>query len=117
MYLQDGLAADHIGIIYDNAAIEAAGAQKRGIQYIASIRGGHHDYAFVVRKAVHFHQQLIERLFAFIVTAAQTCAALTANRIDFIDEDDRGSVLFGFGEQIAHAARAHADEHFNEIRT
>ena len=51
------------------------------------------------------------------MTAAQTRAALAADRIDFIDEDDRRGVLLGFRKQIAHAARAHADEHFNEIRT
>ena len=68
-------------------------------------------------EAVHFHQQLVERLFAFIVPAAQACATLAAHGIDFIDENDRRRRALGLIEQIAHAARAHAHKHLHKIRT
>src|SRR5437868_3396200 len=49
--------------------------------------------------------------------AAQTGPAMTADGVDFIDEDDAGGVLLALFEKVADAARAHAYEHFHEIRT
>src|SRR5260370_33790102 len=71
---------------------------------------------FVALEAVHFHQQLVEGLFALIMTAAQTGPAMPADRIDFIDEYDARSVLLRLLEHVADARGAHADEHFDEIR-
>ena len=68
-------------------------------------------------ETVHLHEQLVQRLFALIVAAAQACAALTADRIDFIDEDDAGRMLLRLLEHVAHARGAHADEHFHEVGT
>src|SRR5271156_6840708 len=49
--------------------------------------------------------------------AAKAGPAVTSNRIDFVDENNARSVLLALFEQIAHAARANADEHFDEVRT
>src|SRR5271156_104070 len=49
--------------------------------------------------------------------AAKAGPAVTSNRIDFVDENNARSVLLALFEQIAHAARANADEHLDEIRT
>jgi hypothetical protein len=38
-------------------------------------------------------RQLVERLLALVVTAAEAGAAMAADRVDFIDEDDAGRVL------------------------
>jgi len=37
--------------------------------------------------------------------------------VDFVEEDDAGTVLASLREQVAHARRADADEHFDEVRT
>src|SRR5262245_31745759 len=37
--------------------------------------------------------------------------------VDFVDENDAGGILFALFKEIAHAARAHADEHLDKIRT
>ena len=42
---------------------------------------------------------------------------MAADRVDFVDEDDARRVLLGLLEHVAHAARADADEHFDEVRT
>src|ERR1700733_10603671 len=42
---------------------------------------------------------------------------MASHRIDFIDEDDARGILLALLEQIAYPARAHADEHLDEIGT
>src|SRR5271165_602860 len=42
---------------------------------------------------------------------------MASDRIDFINEDDAGRILLALLKQVADAAGADADEHFNEIRT
>src|SRR3989442_35695 len=49
--------------------------------------------------------------------AAQTGAAMPADRVDLIDEDDAGSVLLSLLEKVAHTRSAYADEHFNKVRS
>ena len=59
----------------------------------------------------------VQRLLALVVSAAQACATMAADGVDFIDEDDAGRVLLALFEQVANAARADADEHLDEVGT
>ncbi len=113
---ENSFAAVDIRPAYHHPTVETAGAQQRGIEHIRAVGRRHQNHAFVGFEAVHLHQQLIQRLLALVVTAAETCAAVTSYGVDFIDEDDAGRVLLALFEQIAHAAGAHANEHFDEIR-
>src|SRR4029079_364239 len=54
---------------------------------------------------------------ALVVSAAQAGAAVTADRVDFVDEDDARRILLTLLEQIAHPGGADADEHLDEVRT
>ena len=65
-------------------------------------------------KTIHFDEQLVERLLAFVVATADACAALASDGVDLVDEDEAGRGLLGLLEKIAHAACAHAHEHFDE---
>ena len=104
------------GSVHVDLAVEAARAQQRGIQDVRPVGRGHHDHAEVGFEAVHLDQHLVERLLALVVAAAEAGAALAADRVDFVDEDDAGRVLLGVLEHVAHAGRAHADEHLDEVR-
>ena len=42
---------------------------------------------------------------------------MTAHRVDFVDEDDAGSILLTLLEHVADAGRTNAHEHLDEIRT
>ena len=66
-------------------------------------------------EAVHLDQHLVQRLLALVVAAAEAGAALAADRVDFVDEDDAGRVLLRLLEHVAHARRADADEHLDEV--
>ena len=117
MNFQDRFAAIHIRPPHNHAAIETARPQQRRIEHVRPVGRGHKDHAFVRFEAVHLDQQLVQRLLALVVSAAEARAAMAPDRVDFIDEDDARGVLLALLEQIAHAARAHADEHLDEIGT
>ncbi len=116
MDFEDLFAAAHVGQRHHDLPVEAARTQQRRIQHIGPVGGRDDDDAFIALEAVHLDQQLVQGLFALVVTAAQAGAAVPAHGIDFIDEDDAGGVLLGLLEHIANAGRADADEHFDEIR-
>ena len=117
MNLQDLLAADDVRIRHHDLAVEAAGTQQRGIEHVGPVGGRDQDHAFIGLKAVHLDQQLVERLLALVIAAAETGAAMPADRIDFVDEDDAGRVLLGLLEHVADAGSADADEHLDEVGT
>ncbi len=115
MHLEDLLAAAHVGQRHDDLAVEAARPQQRGIEHVGPVGRGDDDHALVAFEAVHLDEQLVQGLLALVVTAAEARAAMPADRIDLVDEDDAGSVLLRLVEHVAHARGADADEHLDEI--
>src|SRR5436309_3645156 len=112
---QDALATLDVGPRYDHAAVEAAGAQQRRVEHVGPVGGRDQDHALVRLEAVHLDEQLVECLLALVVAAAEAGAAMAADGVDLIDEDDAGRVLLSLLEEIAHAGRTHADEHLHEV--
>ena len=102
MDLQDLFAALDIGQTHIHAPVKAAGTQERVIENVGAVRRRHDDDALVIRKAVHFNKQLVERLLALVVTAAKAAAALAADRVDLVDEHDGRGDLLGLVEQVSH---------------
>ena len=116
VHAEDGLAAGQVGQFHGDAAVEAAGAQKRGIERIRAVGGREYDHALVGVEAIHLGQKLVERLFALVVAADHAAVALFADGVDLVDEDDAGRFLRRLLEQIAHLGRAHAHEHLHKLR-
>ncbi len=116
MDLEDADATAQIRARHDDAAIEPTRAQQRGIEHVGPVGRGDDDDAVVRLEAVHLDEQLVERLLALVVTAAEAGAAVAADRVDLVDEDDARRVLLALLEQVADAARADADEHLDEVR-
>ena len=76
-----------------------------------------HDHALRAGEAVHLGQDLVQRLLALVVAAeADAAAAGAADGVELVDEDDRRRGRLGLGEEVAHAARADADDHLDELR-
>src|SRR6202165_1548463 len=116
VYTQNFFPSANIRTIHHHAPVETPRAQERRIEHVRTVGRRHQDHAFVRFEAVHFHQQLIQSLLALIVSTAEPSAAVTSDGVNFVDEDDARSVLLALFEQIAHAARAHAHEHFHKVR-
>ena len=91
------------------------GRSSAGIEDVGPVGGRDQDDAGALAEAVHLDQQLVQRLLALVVAAAQAGAALAADGVDLVDEDDARAVLLGLLEQVAHAGRADADEHLDEV--
>ena len=88
MHAQDLLAALYVRTIDRDLAVKATGAQQCRVQNIGAIGRGDQDDRLAFLETVHLDQQLVERLLALVVTAAQASSALTSHSIDLIDEDD-----------------------------
>ena len=114
---QDLLAAFHVGLVDEHLAIEAAGAEQRRVEHLGAVGRAHDDDALARIEAVHFREQLIERLLALLVAAERALHAHLAERVELVDEDDARRLRFGLLEQIADAGGADADEHLDELRS
>jgi hypothetical protein len=97
--------------------VEASRAQQRRVQDVGPVRRRHDDYADVGFETVHLDEHLVQRLFALVIASAQACATVPADGVDFVDEDDAGRALLRLLEHVANARGAHADEHFDEVRS
>ena len=96
--------------------VKPSGTEQGGIENILAVRRRDDNDALVCREAVHFHEQLIERLFALVVAAAETRPALTAYRVDFVDKYNGRRDALGLIEQVAHTACADTDIELDKIR-
>jgi hypothetical protein len=113
--LEDLGTALAVGAVDGDLAVEAAGTQQRGVEDVGPVGGGDHDDVVLGLEAVHLHEQLVERLLALIVAAAEPCAAVAPDGVDLVHEDDAGAVLLGLLEQVANTRGADADEHLDEV--
>ena len=78
---------------HEDLAVETTRAQQRGVEDVGPVGRGHHHDALGGLEAVHLGEHLVERLLALVVAAAEAGAALAADRVDLVDEDDRGRLL------------------------
>ena len=117
---EDLHAAGPVGRLHGDAAVEAAGAQQRRVEDLDAVRRADHDHVVRRREAVHLREDLVERLLALVVAAAQpadVARARPADRVELVDEDDRRGGLLGLLEEVAHARRADADDRLHELAT
>ena len=92
-----------------------AGAQERRVEDVRAVRGRDQDHVVLLLEAVHLDEELVQRLLALVVAAAHAGAAVAADGVDLVDEDDARARLLGLLEQVAHARGADADEHLDEV--
>ena len=115
VHLEDLAAAEAIGAIDDDLAVEATRAKERRVEDVGPVRGGDEDDVVLHLEAVHLDEELVQRLLALVVAAAETRAAVPADGVDLVHEDDAGRRLLRLLEEVAHARGADADEHLDEV--
>src|SRR6185503_8850876 len=109
-------AALAVGAVDDDLTVEAARPQQRRVEDVGPVGGGDQDDVVGHREAVHLDEELVQGLLALVVTAAHAGAAVAADGVDLVHEDDAGRVLLRLLEEVADAAGADADEHLDEVR-
>ena len=67
VHFQDLFTSTAIGAIHLYLAIDTTGAQERLIEHFGSVRGRHDDDPGVRSKPIHFDQECVKRLFAFVM--------------------------------------------------
>ena len=112
---EDLPAAHDVRQVDDDLPVETAGTEQGGVEHVDAVGRGDHDHAFLRFEAVHFHEERVQRLFAFVMSAADAGETGTSHGVDLVDEDEAGGVLARLLEHVADAARADADEHLDEI--
>ena len=113
--LEDLGATLAVGAVDHDLTVEAARAQQSRVEDVGAVGGRDQDDVVLHLEAVHLDEQLVQRLLALVVTAAQAGATVAADGVDLVHEDDAGRVLLGLLEQVTHARGAHAHEHLDEV--
>ena len=67
--LEDHAAAVLVGRRHGDAAVEAAGAQQRGVEHLGPVGRADDDHGVAGLEAVHLREDLVERLLALVVAA------------------------------------------------
>src|SRR5690606_4633285 len=52
------------------SAVESSWAEKRRIKHVRTVRRGHNDHLFIWLEPIHLNKDLIERLFALVVSTS-----------------------------------------------
>src|SRR5690606_39840410 len=93
MHSEDLLPPAHIGPADVHLAVETTGTHERRVEHVGTVRRGDHDDVGVVVKAVHLDEDLVQRLLALVVPAAQASAAHPAYRVDLVRSEEHTSEL------------------------
>ena len=99
------MPALEVGRGHEDLAVEAAGAQQRGVELVEQVGGADHHHVVGGAEAVELHEQLVERL---VLLARDVLAASGADGVQLVDEDDRGRLLARDPEQPPDASGAEA---------
>ncbi len=79
--------------------VEAARAQERGVEDVGAVRRRDEDDVGLRVEAVHLDEELVERLLALVVPAAEARTAVTADGVDLVDEDDAGAFCLAWSKR------------------
>src|SRR5262249_35564072 len=104
MNFQNGLTDADIGQINNDLPVKTSGDEQLSVMNIRPVRRCNYDDAFLRIKAVHFHNQRIQRLLAFIVSATEPVTSASAYCVDFVNEDEARRVLSSLFKHVANTA-------------
>src|SRR3990167_10384065 len=116
MNLEDLLAVSAVWQVNGYASVEAPRSQKRWVQHVRTVRRRHDDDFFCWFEAVHLNKNLIERLFALVITAANARPAHAPDRVNLINKNNCGRGFLRYLKEVAHARCSHSHKHLHKLR-
>jgi hypothetical protein len=100
---EDLFPAPRVGVRDGDLPVESTGPKERRVEHVRPVgRREHHDARRLV-EAVHLDEELVQRLVGVGRCRVVGAPALSAERVDFVDEDDAGGHAARLGEQRTHA--------------
>ena len=115
MHFQDLLATANVWQTNHHLPVKSTGTQQGSVENIRTVGGGNHNHTLITVKAIHFYQQLIQCLLAFIMTTAHAAATVATDSINLIDKDYARRLLFRLLKHVANAAGTNAPERALEV--
>ena len=116
MDLQDFQATCLVGTVHQHLTVEATGAKQGLIEDLRPVGGCKDDQPDRAVEAIHFGEQLVQRLLTLVVSTDRSSGTACATQsIQLINEDDRRRLRTRLFEQVAHTGRTHAHEHLDKF--
>ena len=118
MDAQDLGAPVLVGRLHGDPPVEAPRPQERRVENLGPVSRTEDDHVRVGLEPVHLGEDLVERLLALVVSAAQAAyVARTrpADGVELVDEHDRRRRLLRLFEEVAYARRSDADDGLHEL--
>ncbi len=112
---EDRFASGQLGPVDGHASVEAAGSQESRVEHVGPVGGREDNRQVVAREAIHLGQELVEGLFALVVSSAQPGTSRATDGVNLVDEDDGGRHLLGLLEEVTNALGAHSHEELDEL--
>ena len=113
---KNGNSALEIGIADRYLTVETTRTRQRGVEYVGAVGRCHNDNALVRAETVHFNEQLVERLLSLVVSAAETCSAVTTDGVDLIYKYYTCRRFSREFKEVSDTRRTDADVHFHKVR-
>ena len=117
MHIKNLLTSFNVRKRHRDLSIKTTGAKKRRIENVGAVGGRDNDDSFLGVETVHLNKKRIQGLLALVVTTAHALAPMASDRVNFVDKNKAGSMLFALLEHIANAACTDSNEHLDEVRT
>ena len=117
VHLEDLLTTSKVRCANTNLSVKATRTQQGRVKDVWAVSCRDQNHVGLRIEAVHFDQQLVQSLFALVVTATDAGTTVTTNSVDFVDKDDGWCSLLGLVEEVTYTRRTDTDEHFDEVRT
>ena len=115
MDLQDRFATILRRPIDRDMTVEPARSQQRLVKNIRTVGRRQHDHRIGPIEAVHFAENLVERLFPLVMAASEPRSTHSTDRVDFINEDNAGGLVSRGPEQVTNPSGSDTDEHLDEL--
>ena len=115
MDLEDLLPALQVRKLHGNAPVKSSRTGQRRVQGFGAVCRRQYDDAVVLLKTVHLREQLVQSLFALVISSDIAAISLLTDGIDLIDKDDTGGFFLCLFKQIPDLGSAHAHEHLHKF--
>ena len=80
--------AVYVGVVDRYLTVKTSGTEKCRVENVGAVGCRNNDYSVVRAKSVHLNEKLVERLLALVMSAAESCASVTAYCVYLVDKND-----------------------------